>query len=65
VPSLAWGTPAEAEETGEVAMLVAAILAEAGEISERRSRPEQRAKVLLSLMVGDCDLLPEIASRRN
>src|SRR5215831_15702004 len=38
-PTLAWATPAEAEETGEVAMPVAAILAEVGEISDRRSRP--------------------------
>jgi hypothetical protein len=48
-----------------VAMPVAAILAEVGEISDRRSRPVRRAKVCLALVVGDRDLLPEMACRRN
>jgi hypothetical protein len=54
---------AVAGETGGVAMPVAAILAEVGEISDYRSRPARRAKVRLALVVGDRDQLPEMASR--
>ena len=57
---LALATLVVAGETGVVAMLLAAILAvgiwaEAGEISNRHSRPMRRTKVHLALMVGDRD----------